>query len=99
MKTTDADPPYDTSEIGTPLDYTPDVYRVYFEVPDKFGVARKIIAEFVGSERAANIVTLAHGYETELPIQCVPQIIRLLTSENIAVYQVIRYAKTNGVWA
>lgn len=91
-------PPYETSEIGTPRDYSSDVYRVYFEVPDPSGIAGKIIADFVGSERAAAIVALAHGYEVELPIQCVPEIVRLLAAQNIAVYQVVRYAKTNGVW-
>ncbi len=45
------------------------------------------------------MIVLAHGYETELPIQCVPDIVRLLSAENIAVYQVVRYAKTNRVWA
>jgi hypothetical protein len=45
------------------------------------------------------MIVLAHGYETELPIQCVPDLVRLLSAENIAVYQVVRYAKTNGVWA
>lgn len=99
MKSSHAEPPYETSEIGTPLDYTSDVYRVYFEVRDPSGAAGKIIADFVGSERAANIVSLAHGYETELPIQCIPEIIRLLSAENIALYQVMRYAKTNGVWS
>ena len=71
---------------------------MYFEVPDPSGIAGKIIADFTGPEKAASIVTLAHGYETELPIQCVPEIVRLLITENIAVYQVVRYAKTNGVW-
>lgn len=99
MKNNDAEPQYETSEIGTPLDYTSDVYRVYFEVPDPTGTASKIIAEFVGSRRAESILALAHGYETEMPIQCVPDIIRLLSAENIAVYQVVRFAKTNGVWA
>ena len=99
MKSPDAEPPYETSEIGTPLDYTSDLYRVYFELCDPSGTARKIIADFVGSERAANIVSLAHGYEAELPIQCVPELVRLLGAENIALYQVVRYAKTNGVWS
>jgi hypothetical protein len=99
LKLTDADPPYKTSEFGTPRDYTSDVYRVYFEVPDPSGIAGKIIADFVGPARVASIVALAHGYETELPIQCVPEIVRLLSAENIAVYQVVRYAKTNRVWA
>jgi hypothetical protein len=99
VKSTDADPPYETSELGTPADYTPDVYRVYFEVPDASGLAGTIIADFIGAERAAAMVTLAHGYETELPIQCVPEIVRLLVAQNIAVYQVVRYAKTNRTWA
>ncbi len=98
MKNTDAEPHYETCEIGTPLDYTSDVYRVYFEVPDPNGTARKIIAEFVGGRRAENILKLAHGYEIGMPIQCVPDLIRLLNAENIAVYQVVRYAKTNEVW-
>lgn len=59
----------------------------------------KIIADFVGPHKAASMIVLAHGYETELPIQCVPDLVRLLSAENIAVYQVVRYAKTNGVWA
>ena len=77
MKLTDADPPYESTEIGTPSDYTSDLYRVYFEVPDPSGIARKIIADFIGRERASTIIALAHGYETELPIQCVPEILRL----------------------
>ena len=95
----DTKPPSASSGIGTPLDYTPDLYRVYFEVGDPSGAAGKIIADFVGSERAENILTLAHGYETELPIQCVPELIRLLCAENIALYQVVRYARTNGAWS
>jgi hypothetical protein len=72
---------------------------VYFEVPDPSGIAGKIIADFVGSERAASIIALAHGYETELPIQCVPEIVRLLSAENMAIYQVVRFAKTNKSWS
>jgi hypothetical protein len=37
-------------------------------------------------------------YEAELPIQCVPEIVKLLVAENIAVYQVVRYAKTTATW-
>ena len=85
-------------KLARPLDYTNDIYRVYFEVPDSTHEGRKIIAAFIGQERAEKIVTLAHGYEIELPIQCVPDLVRLLTHANIAVYQVVRYAKTNGTW-
>jgi len=96
LKNTDARPAYETLEIGTPLDYTSDVYRVYFEIADSTNEGKKIISDFIGRERSEKIVTLTHGYEIELPIQCVPDVVRLLTSANIAVYQVIRYAKTNG---
>jgi hypothetical protein len=99
LKNMKADPPSETAEIGTPLDYGADAYRVYFEVRDPTGMARQIIDDFLGGERAKQVLVLAHGYEMELPIQCVPEIVRLLAAANIAVYQVVRYAKTNAVWA
>ena len=99
MKNTIAEPPFETLEIGTPLDYTSDVYRVYFELHDRDGSAKQIIADFLGSQRAQEVVTLAQGYEVALPIQCVPEVVRLLAAANIAVYQVVRYAKTNETWA
>lgn len=98
MKNTDAEPAYETLEIGTPLDYTSDVYRVYFEVREHEGMVKEIISDFLGAERAKKVATLAHGYEIELPIQCIPEVVKLLTDRNIAVYQVVRYAKTNSTW-
>ena len=98
MKNTDAKPAYETLEIGTPLDYTDDVYRVYFEMPDSTHEGKKIISEFIGEARAEKIITLTHGYEVELPIQCVPDVVRLLSLANLAVYQVVRYAKTDSRW-
>ena len=85
MKSTDASPPYETSEIGTPLDYTTEA-------------AKKISLKYIGPEKSKSLMELAHGYEVELAIQCVPDIIRELSNVNIAVYQVVRYAKTNGIW-
>jgi hypothetical protein len=98
MKSNEAKPPYETHEIGTPLDYTSDTYRVYFEVGEHEGMAFRILSEFLGEDRAKNIVQLAHGYELELPIQCVPDVLSLLCEKNIAVYQVVRYAKTSNTW-
>lgn len=98
MKNTETTRPFESSEIGTPRDYTDNLYRVYFELPDPDGLAGKIIADFVGPERACAILRLAHGYETELPIQCIPEIVRLLALQNLSVYQVVRYAKSGGVW-
>ena len=98
MKSNEAEPTYETLEIGTPLDYTSDVYRVYFEVNDHAGKALKVLSDFLGEAKAKQIFKLAHGYETEMPIQCVPDVVRLLCEENIAVYQVVRYTKTGKIW-
>jgi hypothetical protein len=98
MKSTDSEPPYEKLEIGTPSDYTSDLYRFYFEVGENRNAAKKIIIEFLGPENSNKLITLTHGYEIELAIQCVPDIVRKLVNENIAIYQVIRYAKVNGVW-
>jgi hypothetical protein len=39
-----------------------------------------------------------HGFEFVAPIQCVPDIVRCLARENVAVYQVVRQAKVEGLW-
>ncbi|MCY9855121.1 hypothetical protein [Vibrio mediterranei] len=41
---------------------------------------------------------LPYGYEAELPIQCLPDVLRTLSINNIAVYQVVRNAKTVHQW-
>ena len=88
--------PGETSQIGTPRDYTDDLYRVYFEVDEFENSVKRILNKFLGTDDPDKIIKLAHGYEVELPIQCVPDIVRELSQANIAVYQVIRYAKTAG---
>ena len=98
MKSNDAEPAYETLEIGTPLDYTSDIYKVYFEVIDNDNVVLQILSEFLGSDRKKTIVRLPHGYEIELPIQCVPDVVRLISLQNIAIYQVVRYAKMSSTW-
>ena len=98
MKSTDTQPVYETFEIGTPLDYTSDMYRVYFEVREHDSLVLKILTEFLGEEKASGITALPHGYELELPIQVIPEVVKVLSQNNIAVYQVVRYAKTNRTW-
>jgi hypothetical protein len=44
------------------------------------------------------LTRLEHGDEIEIPIQCAPDLVRELVTEGIAVYQVVRYAKTNKRW-
>ena len=98
MKSTDATPTCETAEIGTPKDYTDDLYLIYFEVGEYQGKARKILESYLGEERKASIQTLAHGYIVEIALQNTPDIVKRLADENIAVYQVNRFAKINGRW-
>lgn len=98
MKSTDAVPPYETLEIGTPKDYSNDLYFFYFEVGEFNEHALKIIREYLGPERMKHLRSLPHGYEFELPIQCVPDLVQRLVNQNVALYQVVRYAKSNKTW-
>lgn len=98
MKSTDAVPTYETSEIGTPKDYTNDLYQVYFEVGEHEGRAKKILESYLGEPRKGSIIALTHGYIVEIALQCTPDIVKRLADENIAVYQVNRIAKIDGVW-
>lgn len=99
MRSDVADPPYETLEIATPVDYTTDVYKTYFEVRDHDDKVLAVLASFVGETRVDTITALDHGYEVPMPIQMVPEVIRVLAAENIAVYQVVRYAKLNQSWS
>lgn len=98
MKSDEAEPAYETLEIRTQLDYTGDIYKVYLEVKDYDGFVFNLLREFLGEKYASGIVRLAHGYEVELSIQCVPEVVKLINSKNIAIYQVVRYAKTSETW-
>jgi hypothetical protein len=99
MKSNDADPPYETLEIGTPRDYSSDIYKVYFEVGNPNSAILNLLTDYMGVDKGRDITVLTHGYELELPIQVVPEVVRLLSENNIGVYQVVRYAKTNSTWS
>ena len=71
---------------------------VYFEVGEHQGMAWEVIEAYLGPERAENLTPLPYGYECEVAIQGVPDIVRALAKQNIAVYQVVRFAKTKNVW-
>jgi hypothetical protein len=86
------------SSIGTPRDYSEDMYHFYFELVDHAGVVKELLSKFLGEQHSRSLTTLSFGYEFDMPIQCAPDLIRLLAKENIAIYQVVRYAKTTGVW-
>jgi hypothetical protein len=87
-----------TSPVGTPSDYSEDLYRFYFELIDKDKVAKEIITQFLGEEHAVNLTAVEYGYEFNIPIQCAPEIVRLLQKRDIAIYQVVRLARTPGIW-
>jgi hypothetical protein len=87
-----------TSPVGTPSDYSEDLYRFYFELIDKDKVAKEIITQFLDEEHAANLTTVDYGYEFNIPIQCAPEIVRLLQKRDIAIYQVVRLEKVAGAW-
>ena len=98
MKSRDAIPPSEGSVIATPLDYSEELYRFYLETLDVDGTAERVLRSFLGPRNAKRLHRLAHGFEFAAPIQCAPDLIRLLTQENIAVYQLVRQAKVEGTW-
>jgi len=98
MKSRDAIPPSEGSAIATPLDYAEELYRFYLETFDVDGTAQRVLTSFLGPRHAKRLHRLAHGFEFAAPIQCAPDLIRLLTQGNIAVYQLARQAKVEGTW-
>jgi hypothetical protein len=84
---------------GTPDDYGDTLYRVYFEVGEWEGIARDAIIAFL-VERANDhpafdfddslLHARPHGYEVDLPMQLIPEVVRALAERNVAVYQVVR---------
>ena len=85
--------------IGTPLDYTDHLYRVYFEIGDYADFGKDVITSFLAS-RSKDIPCLsenpdalercAHGYVVRVPMQIIPELVRELGRKNVAVYQVVR---------
>lgn len=98
MATTDASNQFDFTTMGTPLDYSESVYRFYLEVADCRAATRHVIEEFLPQHYIAQIVDLDYGFELEMPIQSAPDLVRLLSNENIAIYQLVRLAKTKKRW-
>ena len=98
MSSGDASPSSERPVIGTPLDYSEDLCEFYLEKVDVDGTAERVLRSFLGPRHAKRLHRLAHGFEFAAPIQCAPDLIRLLTQENIAVYQLVRQAKAEGTW-
>ena len=85
-------------KLGTPKDYSVHMYIVYFELGDWEGIALDILTSFVGDSHSKNILHLEFGYELAMPIQCIPEIVRLLSQKNIAIYQIVRGEKIAENW-
>jgi hypothetical protein len=83
---------------GTPGEYSDDLYRFYFELIDNDHIAKEIITQFLGEKHATNLTAVDYGYEFNIPIQCAPEIVRLLQKRDIAIYQVVRVARVPGAW-
>jgi hypothetical protein len=98
MSSGDTGPSSERRVTGTPLDYSEDLYGFYLETADIGGTPERVLRDFLGPRHAKRLRRLAHGFEFAAPIQCAPDVIRLLTQENIAVYQLVRRAKVEGSW-
>lgn len=70
---------------GTPFDYSDDKIKVYFEVADKQNT-RKILKNLDFIDK---IKELNHGFEVNIAVQQIPDIIQYLERENIAIYAVV----------
>lgn len=86
-------------KIGTPGEYTDDLYRVYFEVGEFEDSARNAIASALKSYSQgsahfdftpSSLRQHSHGYEVDIPMQLIPEIVRELAARNVAVYQIVR---------
>ncbi|PKH87743.1 hypothetical protein [Colwellia sp. Bg11-28] len=84
--------------IGTPRDYSEDMYKVYFELGEWEGRALDILSSFVGEYHSKQILHLEFGYEVAMPIQCIPDVVKLLSKNNIAIYQIVRGGKIEEAW-
>lgn len=98
MTSKDPNSPTSPTVAGTFGDYSEDLYRHFFEVSDDSGIAKDILLKYLGDERSFHLREVENGYELNISIQCAPELVRLLTKDNIAVYQVVRLAKSDGRW-
>ena len=88
----------ESRKIGSPKEYTDDLYRVYFEVGEYENFAADVMTRFLISNpdisySPASLRQQSHGYEVDIPLQLVPEIVRELAKSNVAIYQVIRINK------
>lgn len=83
---------------GTLRDYSEDMYKVYFEIGESENIGLNVLTSFVGGYHSKYIFPLEYGYELAMPIQGIPEVVRLLNQKNIAIYQIIRGEKIEETW-
>ena len=83
---------------GTPRDYSERLYRFYLEVEDPNGAVHAILSDWLGPDHAASLAALSDGYAFDMPIQCAPEVVRALSRVDIAIYQLVRIGRVDGVW-
>jgi hypothetical protein len=77
---------------GTPEDYGDTLYRVYFEVGEWEGIARDAITAFLVERASDNpafdfdaslLYARPYGYEVDLPMQLIPEVVRALAERRV----------------
>ncbi|WP_256775680.1 MULTISPECIES: hypothetical protein [unclassified Stenotrophomonas] len=85
--------------LASPADYSDVLYPVYFEVGEWQHVVRDAMIAFLVQRSDGHpafhfapdaLRTTAHGYEVDLPMQLIPEVVRALAERNVAIYQVVR---------
>jgi hypothetical protein len=84
--------------VGAPNDYSEDLYRFYLEVVDQNAIVKAILFDFLGPIHQLSVSDMPYGYEFDMPIQCAPEVVRILSQSNIAIYQLIRIRRVEGHW-
>jgi hypothetical protein len=78
------------NKIGSPLEYSDNLYLVYIEVFKTTDEIHKII-----SKHGKIVQEIEFGYLCELHMQAIPEITRSMSLENHAIYQIVRLVRLN----
>lgn len=69
-KSRDAQPPFERSPTGTPLDCSEDLYRFHVETADVDVTPEQVMRKHLGPRHAKLLQRLPHGFEFVAPVQC-----------------------------
>lgn len=85
-----------TENVGSPNNYSEDLYRFYLEVVDQESTVKNNLSDFLGPAHQGSISDAIYGYEFDMPIQCTPEVVRILSFKNITIDQLIRIRRVAG---